>query len=341
MATVNLTNVPFDPTLRDTTSDTGSVDQSGAAGAATVQGALPATGIHALERSAFDGTKATVGSNVLSTPPPALGGGQTSPVNYAEAMGRMDALQGQQPFHTGLMRSAEDGTAPALPAQYQAGGTVASTAAQAQNLTAQPAAASTQNVAQESTSSATAQDGGQTINLDNRDNNVNVGDASEDLRTAADTIQSDAAKGHEKKCNRGTDHTGEKQLTNRLREMGLDKKQAQTIARFMNDNNIGTNSNHNAKDENTVALAIAAYDKLNSAGSKDAAKQVVSELKNVADNFNDSVKTTKASDAYYTSMNVLGGYVMQASANAAVKSLDSTTGHSQVKIVPYPTVVLD
>lgn len=313
MATVNLTNVTLDPSLREATGDGANVDNNTAVEAPTVQSAFFTPAAQHLNVSAFEGTKNGSGSNVLSTPPPALGGGQANVGHFADAMARMSVLQNHQPFSNALMRSAEDGTAPAAPKLSQ--------------LSTQPAA-------QEPAAASRASSSSSGVDMNTQMNNVDLQGASSDLITAGAELQKDAAVGHQKKCNKGTSHDGEYKLRDRLQEMGMTKKRAEVLARFLNDNNFGTGSNHNSQDENTVALSIAAYDKLKAAGSKEAAGQVLDQLNTLADNFNDSTKTTAAADKYYLTMNVLGGYVMQVSANAAVKSLSSAPP-AESKIMPY------
>jgi hypothetical protein len=307
---------------------------------AAVAGALapqPAAGIAS---SSFDGTKPGVTGNVLNTAPPALGGGHTVPVALAEAMGRMQQLQNGAPFRSALMRSAEDGTAPAVPSHATVGaGVNGSTPAtgpaptpaaspnglpQVQTLAATPPAA---------TSSSSS-----TINLDGQSDNVNVGAAGEDVQTEASQIQSDAASTTQRLhgCSKNDDFTGEDALAQRIQGMGVPKDQARTLASMLNPINNGSDTNQSPKDQQVVALAIAAYDKLNSTGNKDGAQQIVKDLTDVANTNKDSVKSTAGSQAFYKAINALGNYAIGATSSSATTSL--TSPGSSARIVPYPII---
>jgi hypothetical protein len=118
--------------------------------------------------------------------------------------------------------------------------------------------------------------------------------------------------------------------------MGVPKDQARTLASMLNPINNGSDTNQSPKDQQVVALAIAAYDKLNSTGNKDGAQQIVKDLTDVANTNKDSVKSTAGSQAFYKAINALGNYAIGATSSSATTSL--TSPGSSARIVPYPII---
>lgn len=323
------------------------VDEAQALAAA---GALPPpTGVNRTGTSSFEAIKGTAASHVLSTPPPAEGGGRTSPVNLAEAIGRMRQLQiGVHPVVQALVRSSEDGNAPAVPSKTSAtigSGTAAATVSDA---TTPPATAS-------SDSSSNAM-GAVSQQID-----TDVSGASDDVLQAGAKVESDASVTGKGACNKVTS-PGQNQLQATLKHMGLSKAQAKTIASVLNDNNSDVSK---APGEATLlGAAIATYNKLGEsdpAHKGTASQQIVTDLKIAANNYTASTSTgaaiydkgdaaqaaiKAASDAsgasgsgtadgaYTTAMNALQSYVVQGSNNAALTAL-TTPSAAATALQPY------
>lgn len=361
MVAINSKNyINPDATIDSQDTQTDDVDSAQAAQNTQAVSTSDLKGIANVTATSFEGVKSSATGNVLNTAPPALGNGQqASAADYSEAIARMQQLTGEQPLRSGLIRSTEDGTAPAVPKAAHHGGarTVGASSVDAAATTAATTAAvlpATQNYDTTSTtaanSAAAATDttnaattasatNSTTINQDSQDVNVDMSGLDSTTAAASAQISTDAADTKKGACNK-VNNVGENALAKRLEGMGLNKTQSKTLAKFLNDGDTSSDSNHNVQEESIVTAAIATYSKLNSAGSKTAATQVVDQLKSVADNFTASVKTQAGSSAYYTSINALGNYALQASANSAVTSLTSTSATSTATIVPYPTIVL-
>lgn len=320
MVTINNNHpVNIDPNL-DTQTDQGELVYDNVTGApiSQVQVQFPSDlhGVANVAPSAFEGVKSAAGSNVLNTPPPALGGGKlATSADMAEVLARIEQLMGKQPLKAGLVDSTERGTAPAV-----------------------PKADATQATPESDKGAKTSK--AVELDLDARSVNVDMSTLDKDVAAESAKISEDATKTKKGACKKET-NVGEKALAGRLQKMGLSEGQSKTLAKFLNDKNTGGNSNHSAAEEGIVTAAIATYDKLNGANNKAAAGQIVAELKSVADNFYVANKDAGGAWAYYKGINALGNYALQGSADATIEALTSTSTRSIAKIVPYPTVVLE
>jgi len=339
------TNLPVNADLNQDTSD-GTVDGTGAsidgAAIAAAAKALPPPAPTGIASSTFDGVKTSGTGNVLNTAPPALSAGQYVSTSLPEAMGRMQQLQNDHPFRSALMRSAEDGTAPAAPKQKAAVG--ASAVSPPTTVDASTVGAAPAGIKQMATVGASAapadstSNSSATVDPDSQQNNVDVGSAGQDLTAAANQIETDAAQTTQKLkgCSKEDAFTGEDALASRIQKMGVPKDQARTLAKMLNPLDNGSDANQNANDQQVVALAIAAYDKLNASGNQQAAGKIVQDLTDVANTNKNSTTNQTGSQAYYKALNTLGDYAISATSSSATGSL--TSPNSSVKLVPYPII---
>ena len=263
-----------------------------------------------ISTSSFEAVKSAGTSNVLSTPPPVEGGGRTSPINVAEAIGRMRQLQsGVHPLLQALVRSSEDGNAPAVPqrataatsraATVGAAATQAAVAVNAANGSASSGAskpATTVGDAATATDLATGNPTTGSMGAVAQQINSDVSGASSDTVTAAAQIQTDDSVAKSHKCNKADTYPGEKQLQTTLRGMGLSQTEASTLSKLLND--ADTTESHSPGEETLLASAIATYKKLGESDPKHhdtASQQIVTNLKIAAANYDNSTTNKAAS----------------------------------------------
>ena len=165
---------------------------------------------------------------------------------------------------------------------------------------------------------------------------ADISDLDADLKKSADKITEDAQVVNTKKCAKPR-NVGEANLTKNLQALGMNKDDAKRLARTMNNNNTDSGVSHNLGEQEIVAAALAAYNKLNGGFSKpksEGSKQIAEQLKQAASSLKDANSKSEANQSYNKAINALGDFALQASnANATA---GFTRGASlDYEIIPY------
>lgn len=273
-------------------------------------------------KSVYDGAVAGSSANVLASAPPAQTGNYTME-DASSALVRLLMLKNGEPFKMGLTHASEEGTAPAVPKSNHGTDTKATTEAASSSSPAS------------STSNAAAK--GYSYDASKVSNTTDNTAFSEDDILAASKMRQETSNVQDKDCGKKA-FVGEDARIAQLTGLGMNYDRAAQIARFLDADNTFSNTMHNDKDEQTVALAIVALDKLDKAGNTEAKDMMLNKLTDLSTQMLDSTKSKQGGESYFQTLNTLGQYALAASADAASVSLSAPTQTASTKLRPYPTV---